>query len=424
MPLLTERRRTMLARICAMLPFSLRQIRAFLAVQEHETVTGAAKSLCRSQTAVTKSIQDLERSTGVQLFDRNPKGMSLTAFGEVLLPRAQEAVGAFNDARGLVPPLSAKHSSGTQRFFNMDVSDRWIAAFLATADHQNTYAAAASLNISAAAISSSVRKLEESLGFSLFQRAPNVVTPTTFGRELVRYIKLALTHLRHAQDELLNLKGLRSGRVAIGTLPLLRTMVVPRAILQMLQDHPYVDVSTTEGHYDALIAALRCGDIDFMVGALRDLKEQEELTEELLFTDHLSVIARKGHPLSKGDAPLNWTDLAGYGWVLPRAGTPTRTLFEEALFRRGLPVPQHVIETSSLITLRGLLLESDRITVLSHHQIHFDEQYGMLTVLPFDLKEASRPIGITRRVHGRPSPAAELLMSEIRAVVEEIKATF
>jgi LysR family transcriptional regulator, regulator for genes of the gallate degradation pathway len=407
-----------------MLPFSLRQIRAFLAVQEHETVTGAAKAMCRSQTAVTKSIQDLERSIGVPLFDRTPKGMSLTAFGEILLPRAQEALGAFSEARGLVPPLTAKQSSGTQRYFNMDVSDKWIAAFLATADHQNIYSAAVSLNISAAAISSSVRKLEESLGFSLFERAPNVILPTSIGRELVRYVKLALTHLRHAQDELLSLKGLQSGRVAIGSLPLLRTMVVPRAILRLLEEHPYIDVSTTEGHYDALVAALRCGDIDFMVGALRDLKEQEELTEELLFTDQLSVIARKGHPLSQKEGGVQWSDLFQFGWVLPRAGTPTRKLFEEALFRRGLPGPGHVIETSSLVTLRGLLLESDRITVLSHHQIHFDEQYGMLMVLPFDLKEASRPIGITRRVHGKPSPAAELMMSEVRAVVEEIKATF
>jgi LysR family transcriptional regulator of gallate degradation len=110
--------------------------------------------------------------------------------------------------------------------------------------------------------------------------------------------------------------------------------------------------------------------------------------------------------------------------VLPRVGTPTRTLFEKAIDKQGLPVPEHVIETSSMVTLRGLLLQSDRITVLSHHQIHFDEEYGMLQTLTFDLKEASRPIGITRRSHGKPSPAAELMISEIRKVVEEIKPTF
>jgi LysR family transcriptional regulator of gallate degradation len=405
-----------------MLPFSLRQVRSFLAVQEHASVTGAAHSLCRSQTAVTKSIQDLEKSIDAQLFDRTPKGMGLTVYGETLLPRAREAAHAFNEARGLVPPLTAKASSGTQRFFSMDVSDKWIAAFLATADHQNVAAAATSLGVSAAAISSSVRKLEESLGLTLFERVPNLVLPSTIGRELARYIKLALSHLRHAQDELLSLKGVQSGRVHIGTLPLLRTMVVPRAILQLLEDHPYVDVSTSEGPYDALVAALRCGDIDFMVGALRQLPQDEELTETLLFNDHLSLIARKGHPLEHlGE--VHWPDLMRYGWVLPRVGTPTRKLFEETLASRGLPVPEHVIETSSMVTLRGLLLESDRITVLSHHQIHFDEQYGMLTALPFDLKEASRPIGITRRVHSSPSPASDLLISEILAVVKEIQPT-
>jgi LysR family transcriptional regulator of gallate degradation len=407
-----------------MLPFSLRQIRSFLAVTDHASVTGAAKALCRSQTAVTKSIQDLEKSVGVTLFDRTPKGMSLTAYGEVLLPRANEAAAAFEEARGLVPPLTAKHMSGTQRFFNMDVSDKWILAFLATADNQNVYSAASSLNISAAAISSSLRKLEESLGFSLFERVPNLVLPTTVGRELVRYVKLAISHLQHAQDELLSLKGVHSGRIAIGTLPLLRTMVVPRAIIRVIEDHPYLDVSTREGPYHALVAALRCGDIDFMVGALRGPQEQEELNEELLFTDQLSLIARKGHPLSKKRGRVKWTDAAAYGWVLPRVSTPTRALFEQAIDRQGLPVPEHVIETSSMVTLRGLLLQSDRITVLSHHQIHFDEQYGMLQVLPFDLKEASRPIGITRRAHGKPSPAAELMIREIKKVVEEIKPTF
>jgi LysR family transcriptional regulator of gallate degradation len=198
--------------------------------------------------------------------------------------------------------------------------------------------------------------------------------------------------------------------------------VVPRAILRLIEKHSYVDISTLEGHYDGLVAALRCGDIDFIVGALRGLPDAEELEEELLFDDHLSVITRQGHPLDN-QQEVHWKDIIRYGWVLPRTGTPTRSLFEKAVFSRGLPVPEHVIETSSLVTLRGLLLESDRITVLSRHQIQFDEQYGMLTALPFHLEEATRPLGITRRANSTPSPAADLLTREIRGVVKEIQAT-
>ena len=50
-----------------------------MAVANAASVTGAAKVVNRSQTSVTKSIQDLEQQLGVSLFNRAPKGVSLTA---------------------------------------------------------------------------------------------------------------------------------------------------------------------------------------------------------------------------------------------------------------------------------------------------------------------------------------------------------
>ena len=66
-----------------------------MAVANAASVTGAAKVVNRSQTSVTKSIQDLEHQLGVSLFDRTPKGVSLTAFGDALMPRAELAARAF-----------------------------------------------------------------------------------------------------------------------------------------------------------------------------------------------------------------------------------------------------------------------------------------------------------------------------------------
>lgn len=405
-----------------MLAFSLRQIRTFLAVEKHASVTAAARFVCRSQTSVTKSIQDLEKAIDATLFDRTSKGMNLTAYGEVLLRHAREAAAAFSEAQKLVPPRTVERSSGTARFFQMDVSDKWVSAFLATVEHQNTVAAAHSLGISAAGISSSVRKLEDSLGFTLFERIPNLIVPTTIGSELARYIKLARSQLRHAEDELSSLKGVHSGRVAIGALPLLRTTVVPKAILKLLEEHAYIDISTLEGTYDTLVSALRCGDIDFMVGALRGLSGDEELAEEPLLDEQLAVIARHHHPLQQMKAP-NLSSALEFGWVLPRRGTPTRSLFEQLLSERGLPVPEHVIETSSMVTLRGLLLESDRVTVLSRHQVHYDELYGLLCALPINLEDPPRPIGITTRANSVLAPAAELLIEEIRVAVADLEST-
>jgi len=397
---------------------SFRQARIVLAVARNSSVTGAARAINRSQTSVTKSIQDLERELGVDLFDRSPRGVSLTAYGEAIYRGAYEAARAFEQASGPVPPIMAKESPGVARFFQMDVSDKWLDSFLATAEHQNLSAAAHHLDLTPAAVAASLRKLEDSLNSTLFERSPNATIPTSFSVSLVQYVKLARSHLRHACDELAGLKGVKQGRVVVGSLPLLRTIVLPRAIARLRKDHPYIDISTLEGPYDDLAAALRCGDIDLMLGALRGPDSGGELLEETLFDDQLSIIVRADHPLL-GKQSVRLRELLDYGWIMPRQGTPTRHLIESALCQRGLPNPEHIVETSSLVVLRGLLMETDYVTPLSRHQVFLEEQHGMLAALPIILAETRRPIGITRRAVGSIPPAAELLIAELRQVIAE-----
>lgn len=402
-----------------MQPIGVRQARVFLAVADSLSVTRAARTLNRSQTSVTKSLHDLEGQLGVKLFDRSSKGVSLTAFGDCLLVRAREAAEAFASAREHVPPVSMQQSTSIARFFRMDVSDRWLDAFLAVSEHQNIAAAAEYLGLTPAAVSSSLRKLEDTLHTTLFERTPTAVVPTAFGGMLARYVKLARSHLRSACDEIAGLQGVKRGRIVVGTLPLVRTIIMPRALTRLLNDHPYLDISTTEGRYEDLVAGLRCGDIDLMVGALRGASSDKDLIEERLLEKGLAPIVRKGHPL-EGRKRITWKALLKYEWVLPRQGTPTRTIFEKACEENGVSVPPHVVESSSLTIVRGLLMESDRVTVLSRHQVRYEDEVGMLSVLPFEIADTERPLGITRRRIGTLSPAATLLAEELR----QVAATF
>lgn len=396
----------------------LRHAKIFLAVADSRCVTRAAGLLNRSQTSVTKSLQELEQQLGVAIFDRSSKGVSLTAFGKCLLRHAREAACAFSTAGEEAASVSMRRTVRMSRISNMDVSDRWLDAFLATAEHQDLAAAAKHLGVTSAAISLSLRKLEDAVGAGLFERTPQAIVPSATGRLLARYVKLARSHLRHACDELAGMRGANQGRVVVGTLPFVRTIIVPRAITRLLHAHPYLDVATVEGPYEDLAAALRCGDIDLMVGALRGEGADRDLSEERILDDCLSIVARAGHPLNKRGT-LHWQALLGYDWILPRRGTPTRELFERGVSLHGLTIPPHVVETSSLVTLRGLLMESDRVTILSRHQILFEEQCGLLAVLPFELKGTARAIGITRRRRGSMSPAAALLADAIRCAVAE-----
>ena len=80
---------------------NLRQLRAFVLIAEHRSIRAAARALCVTQPAATRSLRELEQSLGAELVRRSAKGVELTPYGEALHKRAvlilQEARRAQED---------------------------------------------------------------------------------------------------------------------------------------------------------------------------------------------------------------------------------------------------------------------------------------------------------------------------------------
>jgi DNA-binding transcriptional LysR family regulator len=72
-----------------MVDFTLRQLEYFLQVVESGTIVGASRVLHLSQSALSTSVQDLERALGAQLLIRNPRGPALTTAGERVVAQAR-----------------------------------------------------------------------------------------------------------------------------------------------------------------------------------------------------------------------------------------------------------------------------------------------------------------------------------------------
>ena len=71
-------------------------LRAFVAVAETAGMTSAANVLHLTQAAVSQQIKRLEDAFGCELFERDRRGLRLTAAGERLLGRAKRML-ALND---------------------------------------------------------------------------------------------------------------------------------------------------------------------------------------------------------------------------------------------------------------------------------------------------------------------------------------
>lgn len=78
---------------------NLTQLRAFVAVVEHQSFSGAARALGLSQPAVTMQVQALESETGATLVDRRYRKIAPTEAGRVLLPYAERVLREIEDAR-------------------------------------------------------------------------------------------------------------------------------------------------------------------------------------------------------------------------------------------------------------------------------------------------------------------------------------
>jgi DNA-binding transcriptional LysR family regulator len=90
--------------------FTLRQLEAFTAVAQQGTVSSAAVSLSRTQSAVSMALQELEASLGCELFERYGRRLHQTDTARGLLPRAVEIVDRAREIAEFVTSESSAQS--------------------------------------------------------------------------------------------------------------------------------------------------------------------------------------------------------------------------------------------------------------------------------------------------------------------------
>lgn len=396
----------------------LRQLHAARAVADCRSLTAAARVLNRTQPALSKALADLEEELGVRLFDRSAHGMEATPHGRVLVERIREAEAQFELAAREHFALRREPRRAGNPVFTMQVSRKRLETFLTVYEVREVARAAEILGSSRAAVYDSLRVLENLLETPLFENTAAGLRSSAYADALAMRISLAFALIRHGLEEILSLDGATRGQLVIGALPYARTVLVPRAIHRVLIKHPALEIRTREGPYDVLERALRSGAVDLIVGATRSHAAGSPIKSETLFEDELAVIGRARHPLAS-KTTTTVEEILTFGWVLPVRETPARQLFDRFLAAHGASEPAQVVETGSLSAARGLLLESDRLALLSTQQVQLDLDSGLLSTVPVHLENTYRPIGITLRAQNTPSPAARVFIEVLRGISSE-----
>ncbi|GHC95911.1 LysR family transcriptional regulator [Novosphingobium pokkalii] len=377
---------------------NIRHFAAFAATVRHGSVTRAARAINLTQPALTQAIARLEADLGCLLFERGAGGMTATEPALLLAPRAEAAIEHIGSPR----------VTGTQ-----------LRAFLALARAGSYAGAAQDTGLSAASLHRAVADLGVALGQRLIDRRGRTVLLTPAGARRARGFGLAMAELRSGLAEVAAWQGKAAGRVVIGAMPLSRARWLPETLLRFIGAHPGVDVAVVEGSHAELVGPLRDGEIDFMLGALRDTAMLDDLVQEAAFEDRPALVMRAGHPLADAGVPLDPAALRHYPWILPGGDTPLRHYWEAMMHSATGHAPPHVgIECGSVLTVRQLLVGSDALTLLSPAQLAVELDVGLLASRPPPVP-VRRTIGMTHRAGWRPTAPQAAFLALLRQVAEE-----
>lgn len=392
--------------------FNFRHLRAFREVADAKSVSLASQRVFLSQPAITQAIAKLERTLNTPLFERHSEGMFTTAAGTLFLDRVNRALQHLRTGANEAARIGLKKGARRRNNFDQLLTTTQLRALVAVSVAKNFSLAARTIGISQPSLHRAARDLERLLEIALFEKTSKGIDLTRAGMLLAQYAKLTFAELQQGFAEVSELQGLDTGQIVIGTMPLARSSILPDAINALVRLRPEVRINVVDGPYVDLLHGLRHGEIDLLIGALRNPPPVDDIIQEPLFEDPLAVVARADHPLhSRPNVSL--AEIAGYPWVVPRKGTPTRDSFEAMLASVDAPPPASLIESSSLILIRGLLLESDRLTLISAHQIRHEPYMG-LAPLPIDLHDLKRPIGLSFRRNWRPTATQEKFIKFLR----------
>lgn len=281
-----------------------------------------------------------------------------------------------------------------------------LRIFIAVAERQHLTQAAGALALTPAAVSASIKGLEERYGVALFDRVGRRIELSAAGRTFLMEAKAALAMARSAERTLSELSGLQRGTLDIHASQTIASYWLPPLLVQFRQRYPNIRLSLTAGNTRSVAQAVAEGaaDIGFIEGGIDD----PELLVRTVSEDRMVVVVAPDHPWAARRKPT-LADLADAEWIMREQGSGTRSAFEHAMEAAGVSASQLkvVLELPSNEAVRAAVASGPYAAVMSALVVAEQLAAGTLREVKFAMPP--RAFFLLRHRSRKPSAAAVAL---------------
>ena len=287
-----------------------------------------------------------------------------------------------------------------------------IRDILAVAETGSLRAASRKLGITQPTITRSIRDMEDELGLLLFTRHAHGVILTETGQRFVQRATAIQSEVRHIYEELGQTKGEQAGQVTIAISAAAGLAIMPLVLNKFQHKYSNALLKFTESLFQPVEAAILSGQVDLFVGPVYEDVSTTSLVVEKIFDNRRVIIARKGHPLVEAGS---LGDLRGARWIRPTFSDQRDEAHFDAMFERaGLPLPEIVMHSRSMMLTLLAIAHSDLLTIVPVQWLESSFTRERIQGLLLDNMLQAAPVCIVRRGDLPLTPLAQALCDMTR----------
>jgi DNA-binding transcriptional LysR family regulator len=289
-----------------------------------------------------------------------------------------------------------------------------LETFLAVAEERSFSRAAVRLHRTQPAISQVIRKLEESVGEMLFDRAARDGSLTASGVLLRDYALRLLALRREASSALGELKSLESGRLQLAANEYTCMYLLP-AIDRYRREFPHISVAVHRSLASHIPDELNLR--TFELGMLSFRPDPAHFRSIAVYADTLACIVGPAHPLA-GAKRVTISQLGNETFIAHNVASPLRKRVIEAFQRHRTPLNM-AIELPTIEAIKRFVAMGNGVALVPHLTVAQELESGALVRIPVEDLEAKRILRLVHRRQTTLSYAARAFLRTIKTLAQE-----
>ena len=286
-----------------------------------------------------------------------------------------------------------------------------LETFLAVAEERSFSRAAARLHRTQPAVSQVIRKLEESVGETLFDRAARDGSLTAAGALLRDYAVRLMALRREASSALDELKSLERGRLHLAANEYTSTYLLP-AIDAFRREYPHISVTVQR-----MLASHIPDELNlrtFEMGVISFRPDPAQFRTIAVYGDSLTFIVSPSHPFA-GAGRVSINQLGREDFIAHNVASPLRRKVIETFQRFRTPLNMS-IELPTIEAIKRFVAMGNGVALVPHITVARELDTGELVAVAVPELEMKRILRLVHRRQGTLSYAATAFLKTVRAL--------